>query len=45
MENTKSTKQLSNNISLEDIITTSIKIPGVKVNRDKFLARTKFVDL
>lgn len=38
MENTKSTKQLSNNISLEDIITTSIKIPGVKVNRDKFLA-------
>lgn len=38
MENTNSTKQLSNNISLEDIITTSIKIPGVKVNRDKFLA-------
>lgn len=38
MENTKSAKQLSNNISLEDIITTSIKIPGVKVNRDKFLA-------
>ncbi len=38
MENTKSTKQLLNNISLEDIITTSIKIPGVKVNRDKFLA-------
>ena len=37
MENTNSTKQLSNNISLEDIITTSIKIPGVKVNRDKFL--------
>ena len=35
MENSK---QLSNNISLEDIITTSIKIPGVKVNRDKFLA-------
>lgn len=38
MENTNTTKQLSNNISLEDIITTSIKIPGVKVNRDKFLA-------
>lgn len=37
MENTNSTKQLSNNISLEDIITTSIRIPGVKVNRDKFL--------
>ena len=35
--NNNSTKQLSNNISLEDIITTSIKIPGVKVNRDKFL--------
>lgn len=35
MENSK---QLSSNISLEDIITTSIKIPGVKVNRDKFLA-------
>lgn len=35
MENTK---QAQNNISLEEIITTSIKIPGVKVNRDKFLA-------
>ncbi len=35
MENSK---QAQNNISLEEIITTSIKIPGVKVNRDKFLA-------
>lgn len=38
MESTNNAKQSLNNISLEDIITTSIKIPGVKVNRDKFLA-------
>ena len=26
--------------NLENIITTSVQIPGVKVNRDKFLAET-----
>lgn len=35
MENAK---KLSTDFSLEDVITTSIKVPGVKVNRDKFLA-------
>lgn len=35
MENAKN---LSTDFSLEDVITTSIKVPGVKVNRDKFLA-------
>ncbi len=38
MDDSNSTKQISTKISLEDIITTSIKLPGVKVNRDKFLA-------
>lgn len=38
MDDLNNTKQISTEISLEDVITTSIKIPGVKVNRDKFLA-------
>ena len=38
MDDLNSTKQISTKISLEDVITTSMKIPGVKVNRDEFLA-------
>ena len=34
----ESTKELSKDIVLEDIISTSVQIPGVKVNREKFLA-------
>lgn len=30
-------KQLTKNISIEDLVGTVVKIPGVKVNRDKFL--------
>lgn len=33
-----STKQLSKEIVLEDVIGTAIQIPGVKVNRNQFLA-------
>lgn len=32
--------ELSKEVTLEGVITTSIKMPGVKVNRDKFLAET-----
>lgn len=35
MENTK---ELTTNIAVEEVITAAVKIPGVKVNRDKFLA-------
>lgn len=34
----ESTKELSKEIVLEDVIATSVKIPGVKVSRSKFLA-------
>lgn len=36
--NKNSSKELSKEIVLEDVIGTAIQIPGVKVNRDKFLA-------
>lgn len=35
MENSK---QLTKDLALEDVISASVQIPGVKVNRDKFLA-------
>lgn len=31
-------KQLTKDLALEDVISASVQIPGVKVNRDKFLA-------
>lgn len=31
-------KQLTKNFAMEDVISTAVQIPGVKVNRDKFLA-------
>lgn len=33
-------KQQTTELALESIISTSVQIPGVKVNRDKFLAET-----
>lgn len=38
MENSTQSSQSSKEIILEDVITASIKIPGVKVNRNSFLA-------
>ena len=35
---TENSKELSKEIVLEDVISASVQIPGVKVNRDKFLA-------
>lgn len=32
------TKQLAKNLAMEDVISTAVQIPGVKVNRDEFLA-------
>ena len=34
----ENSKELSKEIVLEDVISASVQIPGVKVNRDKFLA-------
>lgn len=33
----ESTKELTTNVAVEEVITAAVKIPGVKVNRDKFL--------
>ena len=35
---TEKSKELSKEIVLEDIVSTAVQIPGVKVNRDEFLA-------
>lgn len=41
MENAK---QLTTNLAMEEVISNAVQIPGVKVNRDKFLAE-QFADL
>lgn len=33
-------KEMTQNLSLESIVTNVVQVPGVKVNRDKFLAET-----
>ena len=39
----ETTRELSQEIVLEDVISTAVKLPGVKVNRNKFLAE-QFAD-
>lgn len=36
--NMENTKQLTTDLAMEEVISTAVQIPGVKVNRDKFLA-------
>ena len=38
MRNMEQAKNETNSVALETIITNAVKIPGVKVNRSKFLA-------
>lgn len=44
MESTVSKSKIRSDISLEDIISTAIRIPGIKVNRESFL-REQFQDV